>query len=70
MFETLVTRSFLSVSLIAVVIAWAHGVAAVATAAPVTVVQLPTVLITGKRTQTYQIVAVVPSKVEQITMLQ
>lgn len=70
MFETLATRSFLALSFAAIVIAWAHGFAAISAPPPVAVVQLPTVVISGSRGQAYEIVAVVPSQVLQLPVQQ
>lgn len=66
MFETLATRSFLAASFAAIVVAAAHGWSAMNAPQPVTVVQLPTVVISGSRSGAYDIVAVVPSEVLQL----
>lgn len=65
MFETLVTRSFLGATFLAVAIALSHGASALPTRSePVLVLKLPTVLITRDGAQPeFQIVAVVPAEV-------
>ena len=66
MFETFATRSFFAATFAAIIVAAAHGGAAMTPPRPADVVQLPTVVISGSRGAANDIVAVVPSEVLQL----